>query len=70
MLAAQNKPLAAQRRGAQAAPRRLVRARAVPQQVQQAPSASAATRPLRVMISGAPASGKGTQAARIVDKVG
>jgi pantothenate kinase len=72
MLAAQTKPLALQQqRRAQRAPaaarRPAVRTRAQPQAVEA--EASSATRPLRVMISGAPASGKGTQAARIVDKV-
>jgi pantothenate kinase len=70
MLAAHSKPLALQqqRRPQRAqAPRPAVRARAQPQAV--AEEVASATRPLRVMISGAPASGKGTQAARIVDKV-
>lgn len=69
MLAAQTKPLAAQRRGARPTPRRANVRAAMAQPAVQEPSASSAPRPLRVMISGAPASGKGTQAARIVDKV-
>jgi pantothenate kinase len=39
------------------------------QQANAGAAGTAATRPLRVMISGAPAAGKGTQCARIVDKV-